>query len=316
MRPGGRMHDVGVIYLYRFAEGDGPVRRFLATYARHPAGLDHDLNVVFKGFPDRHAFDRGRASFGDIAFNVIEHEDVGYDIGSYRWAATVASNRRLLFLNTFSQILADGWLRQFDRALDESGIGLVGATGSWLAATAGYEAEAKYYLGEALRWPLRFMGRPVPEPVGSKRTRTRRHRPLHRYFLSPLEYAQRLYQYGRFPNPHIRTNAFMIERERFLSLDFPRFASKVDAYKFESGRRSMTRQILARNLSPVVVDKNGQTYAVSDWRSSKTFWTERQTNLIIADNRTADYASGDQEQRRVLENLAWVSPWDWYASEA
>jgi hypothetical protein len=312
------MRDVGVVYLCRFAEGDRPVRRFLATYARHPAGVAHDLNVVFKGFPDRQALDRAGALFGDVAFNPIEHADVGFDIGSYLWAATATSHRRLFFLNTFSQILADNWLRQFDRALDMPGVGLAGATGSWQSTTAGYEAQAKFYLGEALRWPLRVIGQPVSDPVSSQRTRARqrRHRPLRRYVLFPLEYGQRLYEFSRFPNPHIRTNAFMIERARFLSLEFPRFTKKSDAYKFESGRRSLTRQILAHNLSPVVVGRDGQTYAVADWRSSKTFWTEEQPNLIIADNRTTDYACGDQDLRQELENLAWVRPWDWYANGA
>ena len=73
-------------------------------------------------------------------------------------------------------------------------------------------------------------------------------------------YLLYLYQYGRFPNPHIRTNAFMIERNRFLSLYAPAFKNKEDAYKFESGRRSMTKQIIAQELKPVVVDRNGAVY--------------------------------------------------------
>lgn len=311
------MPDVGVIYLYRFAEGEGPVRRFLDTYSKHAAGVDHNLHVVFKGFPNRDSLVRGRALFADVPINSIEHEDIGYDIGSYLWAARHASNRRLMFLNTFSQLLADDWLSLLDRALSLPGIGLVGATGSWLASTAGYEAQAKFFLGETLLRPARLLGRGTPERLGSQRIRARRRRrPLRRYFLAPLEYLQKLYEFGRYPNPHIRTNAFMMERERFLSLDFPKFVTKIDAYKFESGRRSMTKQVLRRKLSPVVVDKFGKVYAISEWKSSSTFWTDEQTNLIIADNRTSDYARADPSLRQELEDLAWVRPWDWYGNEA
>jgi hypothetical protein len=136
-------------------------------------------------------------------------------------------------------------------------------------------------------------------------------RPIFRYLFAPAEYLHKLYEYGRFPNPHIRTNAFMMERERFLSLNFWCFKSKNDAYKFESGRRSMTRQILQQRLTPIVVDRNGEVYCITEWKSSSTFWIGEQSNLIIADNRTADYADADRWRRQSLENLAWVRPWDW-----
>lgn len=112
------MRDVGVIYLYRFSEGEMPVRRFLETYRSHPAGVDHDLHVIFKGFPDQESLARGLALFADIPIKPVEVDDSGYDIGSYVRAANIVLNRRLLFLNTFSQILADNWLGHFDRALN------------------------------------------------------------------------------------------------------------------------------------------------------------------------------------------------------
>ena len=58
----------------------------------------------------------------------------------------------------------------------------------------------------------------------------------------------------------------MIERELFLSLDFPVFASKQDVYRFESGRKSLTRQVLAIGLKPVVVGRDGVVYEISEWR--------------------------------------------------
>jgi hypothetical protein len=296
------MQDVGVVYLYRFAEGEGPVRRFLESYSNHPAGLEHDLNIVFKGFPDQGSLARARALFSNTPINSIEHEDVGYDIGSYRWAANIASNRRLIFLNTFSQILVDRWLAHFDRALSLPGVGLVGATGSWLANSGTYEAGVKYLLRKA--W-----GGVDHSPQRAQGIWKRR---LGFYLRTPFEYLFKLYEYGRYPNPHIRTNAFMMERDCFLSLDGAQFETKRAAHKFESGRQSMTKQILQRNLAPVVVDRNGKVYGISEWKSSSTFWINEQTNLIIADNRTSDYAQADQGLRDKLENLAWVRPWDWY----
>src|SRR5689334_15510580 len=98
------MREAGIIYLYRFAEGQNPAQRFLQSYRDHAAGLEHDFHVIFKGFPDRHQLELGRALFTGIPINSIELPDEGYDIGSYVAAAQAVSNRRLIFLNTFSQI--------------------------------------------------------------------------------------------------------------------------------------------------------------------------------------------------------------------
>jgi hypothetical protein len=103
----------------------------------------------------------------------------------------------------------------------------------------------------------------------------------------------------------------MMERDRFLSLDFPKFEAKSDTYKFESGRRSMTKQILRQNLSPVVVDRSGKVYGISEWKLSSTFRLGGQVNLIVADNRTMDYAQANLRRREYLEKLTWVHPWDW-----
>lgn len=312
------MRDVAVIYLFRFAEGESPVSRFLESYRKHPAGIDHDFYVVFKGFPDQATLAAGRALFANVCFTPIELDDSGYDIGSYLNAAKIVPNSHLIFLNTFSQIRGKDWLRHFDCTLRISNVGLVGATGSWQANTSSYEAAiANVLRGEWRQQSARILPQSWVERLGlGWPEELNDHMPGHRLTVkqlvfAPLAYAQIFYEYGRFPNPHIRTNAFMIEREQFLALKFPAFVSKQDVYRFESGRRSLTRQILANGLKPVVVGRNGTMYEIAEWRSSSTFWTNDQDNLIIADNRTVDYAQGEQSFRTRLENSAWVHPWQW-----
>ena len=303
------MRDVGVIYLCRFAEGEEPVRRFLASYRAHPAGLDHDLHVVFKGFPNRAAQDKSRALFPGVAINPIELDDHGFDLGSYVRAARAVGNRRVLFLNTFSQIEAPGWLAFFNRAMNEPGVGLAGATGSWQSNAASYERTLIRIVNN-LRLRLGAKTR-IGTGAGIARLEplSMRPRPFSRYVFGPFEYAHKVYEYGRHPNPHIRTNAFMVDRAEFLSLRLPAFKSKTEAYRFESGRLSLTRQYLARGLRTVVVDRNGAVYDIPQWYRSGTFWAGGQENLLIADNRTCDYAEGTPEMRRYLEHIAWIDPW-------
>jgi hypothetical protein len=300
---------IGVVYLYRFAEGEGSARAFLESYRAHPAGIDHDLHVILKGFPDETSYAAARALFGPLSANLIELDDTGYDIGSYLAAARRVANDRLVFLNTFSEILADDWLGRLDAALNLSGVGLVGATGSWQSLGSGYAA-AVLRFAHWVRHPIGYVKSHF-EGGAHASTGAGVPRRSFRDIVLKIRGLADLYEFGRYPNPHIRTNAFMIDRERFLSLASIPFRRKADVYKFESGRRSMTNQILRMNLKALVVDRSGRTYDIDAWRSSSTFWVGNQENLMVADNMTRKYALGSSQLRQLLENYAWQPPTAW-----
>ena len=305
------MAVVGVVYLYRFAEGEFSARAFLESYRAHHAGIEHDVHVVLKGFPDERSRAAARALFASLSANLIELDDAGYDIGSYLAAARQVANKRLAFLNTFSEILADNWLAYLDAALDRPDVGVVGATGSWQSLGSAYTAAA-LRLAHWLKHPVRCariyfeMG-----PHSSSSTRQALPRRSLRDIGLKIRGLADLYEFGRYPNPHIRTNAFMMDRERFLSLRHNRFRRKADVYKFESGRDSMTNQLLKAKLKAFVVDRSGRIHDVCDCRSSSTFWSGDQQNLMIADNMTRKYALGSGQLRELLENYAWHPPSAW-----
>jgi len=108
-----------------------------------------------------------------------------------------------------------------------------------------------------------------------------------------------------FPNEHIRTNAFCMRRELFLSLDLPEPKCKRDASLLEAGPNSLTRQILASGMRSVVVDSDGYRRDLIAARDSATFRWGKQSRLLVADNRTDHYANGSPEERRYLQRLAW-----------
>lgn len=112
-------------------------------------------------------------------------------------------------------------------------------------------------------------------------------------------------RYPAFPNPHIRTNAFMLERRRMLDLHWPPVTSKREAYELESGNGSITRQIQAQGLRAVVVGRDGRAYDRDRWPESRTFRAGAQDNLLIEDNRTRQYDAAQGRWRRKLARLAW-----------
>lgn len=115
----------------------------------------------------------------------------------------------------------------------------------------------------------------------------------------------RRYGFESFPNPHIRTNGFAVRRDIARSLAWPRARTKMEAWKLESGRRSLTRQVLARGYQVVVVGRDGVAYPPERWRESATFRSGQQANAWFGDNRTREWESASPARQATLERMAW-----------
>jgi hypothetical protein len=118
--------------------------------------------------------------------------------------------------------------------------------------------------------------------------------------------AARLWAYfPAFPNVGIGTNAFMIRRDVFERVKWPRNPSRMGAWRFESGRRSLTHQVMGMGLNPVIIGRDGRGYGVSEWPASGTFGLKEQENLLVGDNHSIDYSTSSPERRRQLAALNW-----------
>jgi hypothetical protein len=115
-------------------------------------------------------------------------------------------------------------------------------------------------------------------------------------------------QFPVFPNPHIRSNAFMLRRDTMLALDWREVRTKTAAWKLESGVNGITRQVRERGLSALVVGRDGAAYDRDRYFESNTFRRGRQENLLVADNRTRQFDEADPATRRWLAELAWGKP--------
>ena len=104
----------------------------------------------------------------------------------------------------------------------------------------------------------------------------------------PLQQLRSVGRVARFPNPHLRSNAFLLRRSLFVEFAaqarFPR--TKRDTHRLESGRKGLTRFMQSRGLAPVVVGRDHQAYASAQWIEARTFRTPGQPNLLISDNQT------------------------------
>lgn len=270
--------SVCVIHLVRSCNGIEPFERFLASYRAHPAGHPHDLMIIFKGFRSQGELSPYYQRLGGVAYQSLHVGESGYDIVPYCKAARAVNHDKVMFLNSFSEILHDDWLAVMVRPLRDPDVGLVGATGSWGGENALFR---------------------------SRRKRVLRVWPWHDRMVRTLLTWWRRHYFSPFPNPHIRSNAFMLNRKLFLSLRRPPMRWKGNVYRFESGKRSMTQQIMALGLRPLVIGCHGNTYEAQAWWDSETFWQRDQERLLIADNQTRDYQNGSYARRRSLSRFAW-----------
>ena len=311
---------IGLVHLVWGPLGPRPLQRFVDSYRRHPAQAEHEL-VLLLNRVDGHTLRELEPLLDGIAHRTLALERPAQDLDAYLQASSRLGHERLCFLNSYSEILAEGWLAKLDAALDGGDVGLAGATGSWAsifsALLSAFRVPNPYTHTLPSRRELRRQMFEIEQQLGLEREGEM---PLasERAGRLPLGFRvasiarqlrllpDQLLLFEPFPSYHVRTNAFIVERELLGSLRTRPVRRKMDAYVMESGRESFTRQIQRRGLRTLVVDRDGSTYDRELWPRSRTLWQGDQEGLLVADNQTRGYQLGGIERRRMLSALAWA----------
>src|SRR2546429_4501071 len=120
--------EISVVHLVYVPFGLELFQRFLDSYINHEAGVEHKLVIMFNGFEREeqvNPFLEISSSLG-LNYEIILSQEK-WDISSYFFAANKLDSEYLLFLNSYSIILADNWLYYYCSAMQQSNVGLVGA---------------------------------------------------------------------------------------------------------------------------------------------------------------------------------------------
>ncbi|MFO0820398.1 MAG: hypothetical protein U1A77_20800 [Pirellulales bacterium] len=271
------MKRIAVIHLVRQASGLSAFRAFLDSYRRHPAGVAHQLVLLRKGFTSEEEFAEYSRLIEGVPHQRLDVPDQGFAFGSYRMALDRTEFDEYCFLHSYSVILAPDWLAKLHACLSQPNVGLVGATGSYESTYENLRAEIRSIRGVFRRRRLRAL----------------------------LRLGLMWWDYPAFPNPTLRTNAFLGRRDLLRALFPMRDETKEVSLRFESGRNGLTRQVQRRGLRTLVVDHSGRGFEPEEWPESRTFRLQDQANLLVADNQTERYAHAGDDERRWLSQLAW-----------
>lgn len=295
--------EVGVVHLVRRKNGPEPFERFLASYRKHPAGMPHDLILIFKGFSNGRGTQVYDRLLADVPHRRMYLADYGFDLRPYFKTVATLEHRYLCFLNSFSRILDDDWLAKLHRWASADGVGVVGATASYQSFSTD-SAERRQMLqkmdfAERLNWRVRHVFKDRQLNLVVQRAAA--------WVLGGLGVWDPARYFPPFPNYHVRTNAFMASRDTLARIRIGPVFFKLSAYMFESGRDSMTGQIMRFGLRPLVVGRDGRAYEKERWPLANTFWQGRQEDLLVADNQTDAYTKADFERKTELSKFAWGS---------
>lgn len=273
---------IAVIYIAR-GEGAGlpAAEAFFGAYREFPPGCPHRLVVVAKGWESVPGLPSLTNQVRAMGAELVTLPDDGFDWGAYMRIAPELKENYLCLLNTHSRPMVPGWLALLRQPALLPGVGAVGATGSWGSMSVSWPVLEPDLSSLAL-YPVRLA-------------------------LSLMRLCRNLGSFPSFPNPHLRTNALLVNRELFVSFcsgrDVPR--SKRDAHILESGRRGFTVYLESLGLRTLVVGADGVTYVPDAWIRSGTFRVPDQSNLLVSDNQTRYYEKAASKLKRRLENAAW-----------
>ena len=281
--------EVTLVYLSRGADdGLAAAKSFFEAYQAHPPGCAHELIVIAKGWSGI----EGRRDVAQLAEanggHLVELPDDGFDWGAYMRLAPMLKHEWVSFVNTHSRPRVEGWLNTLKMTAEKSGasVGSVGATASWESSSGALPTASITAICQ------QFLTSPTV------------------VIRSMARFLKNIWVFPAFPNPHLRSNAFIVRSKLFQEFvatqSIPR--RKRDAHKMESGRRGFSMYLKNRGLTTLVAGANGQSYDPRHWADSHTFRVPGQSNLLVADNQTTAYELADVNLQKILERRAWGKP--------
>ena len=242
-----------------------------------------------------------------------------------------------MFCNTHTEILAGDWLKKMMAHATAPDVGFVGTTASYESISISQKVISKVlWLTSEQRVPFdpdlyssykSYLDLHVKKWV---RLRKLRHRwrtgaGFRELFRDPPDLTKvndgfethwaamtsdngplaEFRRFPYFPNPHLRSNCFLINRKQLLGLGFKLEPTKIDCNRFESGVVSLSGVLQRQGKKLLLVGADGRGYDVPDWPNSGTFRLGEQQNLLFGDNQTRSFESYSTKERQALQMLTW-----------
>jgi len=291
-----------VLYFSRYQDDDsaGKFARFVDSYKNHPAGYEHELFIIKKGFQEyEETWTAWTQQLDGIPFQIRAYPDRYFFFGYVRNLMEEFPDRYILICPSTSEILVDNWLDLYMRHANPNRILGSMCYYSWAPEVPKPKLPAltlKNFLRSSSttrrNWWKRFCGHEIEECETFSQC------------FYPLTLCLRTA--GFMVPPHLLEQIFYWPRSED-------FHDKMGDIALECGKFSLTVQALLAGLEPLIVSSDGRAYPIEEWFASGTFvklrppafdWKGGYKNLIIRDHRSQEYnrlSLGEQNEYVSIE---------------
>jgi hypothetical protein len=308
-----------VVYFSRYQDKDsaGKFSRFVESYKLHPAGLEHDLIIIRKGFGEHELEWKSWSSLlNGITYECRSFPDEHYTFGYMRLVIEEHPERYILFLLSSCEILVDNWLSLF---MKHAGIKKVlGCGGTYSSLNAVFLDKRRITCSPFSISVLRnnFCRKCCPHGITTTNIKSLINRfkfniklRLRRFgVISKHERFCRANFYP-FPNPYLHTAKFMIPPHFLDNIshwpEVSSISSKNTEFLFESGKQSLTNQAIRAGYEVLVIGADGVAYPIDKWKESKTFFSYNQENTVIGDHYNRCYEAASNKIKKNMELLSY-----------
>ncbi len=276
---------IDVLYLARGHDYGLPaVYAFLQSYLKYQAGCEHKFTIIAKAWEDKSdEFTMLLALAKQVQADVIELPDDGFDLMAYVRAAERLEGSHMMCFGTSTLIQHENWLAPFKKHSEENpNLKLLGSFASWFKI-----ASILYFIQKDVK-------------------------------VEDQEYYKKKYQDAincelsnpfDFPNYHIRSNGFFVDRKQYLAfMQGKDVRYKLDAHQLESGKNGLTAHFLKQGFDVAVVNKNGELFSKEDWDISHTFACANTDESFISDKQSREGGRLQEHRKHMFSNTIWGYP--------
>ena len=259
-----------VCYLITKFDDENTLLTFLKNYKNFKSGYPHELLICFKLLNSEKM-----ENFRKILVNVehtefIDKKDENdYDLGSYKRVASYYQSRHIFFLNSYSYPICENWSNMIIMNYEKN---------SLLATSASYES-----LLSSIKLKKFYK--------------------LISFLIKKFKYTQ---YFDPFPNPHIRTTGFLIKGSEYLEfMNNKTISSKIDVWRIESGKNSLTNHFKKLNFNIYVINSDGERFSEDKWKESQTYNYLEHNKSIISDKHIRKYHSMNKSEKLKFQSNSW-----------
>ena len=242
-----------VIYLSSKYSKISDLKKFIKSYKRFKAGSRHKLVICFKQLSKKELTKRiSLLKKIDYFIDPVDIND--HEWGSLKRICQLYFENHIFFMNDYSYPITSNWLKYFNKYKKNKMI--IGCT-----ASKSSNFDNSFYRNYK-----------------------------DNYFKAFFKIFYFFFKIPSFPNPHIRSTAFLIKAKDFLEfIENKNISYKIQSIALESGYSGLTNFFKKKGYKIKILNRFGNLFDLEDGFFSKTFASYNQEGLIISDNQTRMY---------------------------